>query len=182
MKSPTFWGASLKWDPISFVQMNQQPDWTPSEEPNCRRHCNLSYAHELVKKMKPNPKVFPLPPFVGSSSSSSWAVPWRFTAKAKVKAHLYRSTQLQQLWSNWMIQLLHSLQHWDPLKRVENLSVSGPRNGLSLLVHLFPFCCFLPWLIALVAWAVASLHSRKATSVFLFPDFWMEVLHMASLN
>ena len=184
---PGFKTSSLKWDRISFVQMNQHSNLTPREEANCRRYKNLSYAHELVEKMEPKTKVSPLPPFVGASSSSWRAAPWGFSAKQRAKARLYRPTYPWQLCSNRGNRFLRSLQHWN-LSRGWRIYLEWIQRwsrtlgwSLSLLAHLFPICCFLPWLFGLTARAVASLPAGRVTSVFLFADFWMQVLCMAVL-
>ena len=143
--------------------MNQHPNLTPRDEANCRRYHNLSYAHELAEKMEPKLKVSRLPPIVGASSSSWWAAPWGFGTKARANACLYRPTYPWQLCSDPVNGLLHSPQRWN-LSRAWRIHLEWIQGwsttldgSLSLLVRVFPICCFLPWLFALVARAVASL-------------------------
>lgn len=136
---PRFKTSSLKWDHVSFVEMNQYPNLTPKEETICRRYRKLSCVHGLVEKIEPKPRLSPLPPFVGL-----WAVPWGSSAKARGWAGLYKPTSPWQLGSNRVSRLLLSLQH-------QNLS-EGWRTyleqiqgwfrmlgwSLSLLAYFFP--------------------------------------------
>lgn len=48
-------------------------------------------------------------------------------------------------------------------------------RSFSLLAHRFPFLCFPPWLFALIVQAIVS-PTGRVTSVFLFADFWIQVL------